>query len=448
MIKHHHETENPGAAARVYRQLSTYLQHNYGIEPRPETVAAARNQPVATIEPRRSAAPIRIQLSEFSRDQAHANDWIEGFRSELLAGLACFRGWSVVEGVQSARGLSNKTDYVLTGHETGHLGKDEFVLTLAEEDTGRVLWSQSFNVSERNFQQAKKKAIGQIAATLEVYVSSDRVPFDELGSAHSVVDGWLRGERLFTRWTPSDHDAAAALYSRLIEQEPRFAPAYASLASIQNVCHIVRPGAPRDAEASRRAHALADHAVELDPLDARNQLAVAWSASLEGDFDKASVHMDLAARLNPHSPRTLVSCAMGFAFLGEHKRALALLSHSLECAPVLLDYQWCYASSVHFLAGDDKAALSAAERASDRIVDNPGWRAAALSRLGRLEDAAAAFDKLVRDVTGIWAGTSPATPTSVFGWFVNAYPMRRSEERDALASALTALVDRLTEESV
>ena len=62
---------------------------------------------------------------------------------------------------------------------------------------------------------------------------------------------------------------------------------------------MIRPGLPRDPENEREAHRLAEHAVELDPLDARNQLAVAWTAALTGDFDRAQIHFDLASSLNP-----------------------------------------------------------------------------------------------------------------------------------------------------
>lgn len=432
LIRHHHATGNPAAARRVFDRLEAVLHGRYGIAPQPETEVAARAPGTPVARPARLAAePIRIQLRPFAGRGPDETALLDTFRGELMAGLACFRGWSVVEGAQSPRAAL--TDYALAA---GPGAEGTHSLALVEAATGRLVWSQDFDLGRSSLRDARREAIGRIAATLEVYVTSDRAGLATARDGHATVDAWLAGERLIPRWTPEAHDEAAAIFAGLIDRAPGFAPAYASLASLGNVGHIVRPGAGRSPEVARRSLALADRAAELDPLDARNQLAVAWSAALDGRFDKAALHMDMAARLNPHSPRTLVSAAMGFAFFGEPARARALLDHSLASAPALLDYQWCYAAAVRFLAREDEAAVEAARRSGDRIVDNPGWLAAALARLGRRDEAAAAFATLVQDVSAAWCGPGPATPEAVADWFVTAYPLRHPEDRETLAHGL------------
>ena len=435
LIKHYHAVENHGAAQRVFETLKANLHERFGLQPKPQTVAAAKGQVAHAPEIHATERlPLRIQLGSFECEDTTQAAVVEGFRNELLSSLASFRGWSVVETKQLIGSTTNFYDYQLTGRYQPNSG--ELIVTLSEPEHGRLIWSDNFNLNLNAFQSARKLLVGRIASTLEVYISTDRVNAPSKDVSKSTVDSWLRGERYFSRWTPEDHDTAAEIYAELIESEPEFAPAYASLASIFNVRHIVRPGIQRDAVSSQRAYELSNRATELDPLDARNQLATAWSASLEGDFDKATLHMEMAANLNPNSPRTIISCAMGFAFFGDHKKAGELLAHSLRCSPLLLEYQWCYAASVYYLAGDFEQALSAAKQGRDRIIDNPGWHAATLVRLGRLDEARERFDDLTKIVSGNWYLNEPATPDAICNWFVGIYPMRRHEERGMLEEAL------------
>lgn len=441
LIRHHHAVDKPGAAHRVFNDFSQHLETHYGLKPKPETVAAVRQQKTVVNPIQRSGStPIRIRVGGFSADGEKASELCEGFRSVLLMGLASFRGWSVVE-VEQPDEAERIADYVLSGSYS--TSTRQLSISLVEHVSNRMVWSEQFLLEGSRFEAAKSKTVGRIAATLEVYISTDRINAPKHDPSKAAIDAWLHGERLFSRWTPEDHDRAAEIFSRLIEEEPDFVPGHASLASILNVRHIVRPGLPRDAEASGRAYRHADRAAELDPLDARNQLAVAWSASLEGDFDKASIHMEMAARLNPNSPRTIVSCAMGFAFFGEHKKALDLLEHSLTCAPMMLEYQWCYAASVYLFSGFPDKALVASQRGRDKIVDNPGWQAAILVQLGQKERASQQFATLVQKVATNWHLNEPATPERVLDWFVHAYPLRRDDERAALSESLAPIASGL-----
>ncbi|MFC6585144.1 tetratricopeptide repeat protein [Sulfitobacter aestuariivivens] len=333
--------------------------------------------------------------------------------------------------------LSDATsDYLLSASQTSETAPA--TLTLSAADTGRIVWSEDLDIGAEQMPSSRAQAVSRIAAMFEMYISTDRAGADTRGTDHAIVDDWLKGERLLTQWTKRAFDIAIAKFEDIIGRAPEFAPAHASLASALNVLHVVRPGLQRNRASAKRALDASDIAVELDPLDARNRLALAWSSALKGNFDRAALNMDMAERLNPHSPRTLASCAMGFSFLGEHERAAHVLQHCLDCAPVLLDYQWCYAASVLFLGGDDEGALRAAARSDDRIIDNPGWTAAALARLGRTNEARASFDQLVEDVSAVWDGDTAPTPEMVRDWFVSAYPIRYKAERTALEKALNA----------
>ena len=147
--------------------------------------------------------------------------------------------------------------------------------------------------------------VRRIAAHTEIYVSADRLS-RTLGIGQlNYVDhnDWLRGEHLLSFWSPKCEDEAAGIFERIIARSPQFAPPYASLASIYNVRHLIRPGTPLDADADRKALPLGQRAVELDALDSRNHQVIAWSSAMAGRYEQAAVHYDLAINLNPSSPK-------------------------------------------------------------------------------------------------------------------------------------------------
>lgn len=456
LIRHHAATGNLGLALRTFEDLRQVLDERFGIAPGPDTQALVdelRRSRTPVVSAARRAVPVRLPRiglgsSAMDHDTPTLDYLVQGFRAELLTNLARFRDWAVLEmGQQSPapaeqEGTLNRPDYVLSARS--HAAGDglEILVTLVEQATGRIVWGERFQLSIASWFDAQRAVVRRVAAHVGVYVSADRlsrtIAADE--AATSVYDAWLRGEHLLTFWTPETEDEAQAIFEDIIARRPDFAPAYASLASIHNVRHVIRPGLKRDADESRAAFALARKAVELDPLDARNQLAVAWIAALAGEFDQATIHLDLADTLNPNDVKTQVSCAMGYAFFGDHARAVRLLDRAEAIAPALLPYQWCYAASVRFLAGDYERAVEAARRGGDKIVDNQGWLAASLAMLGRQEEARATFARLHAAIAGTWAGDSPPSAPDIVEWFRGAYPIRGAGDRHHAADAVGTVV--------
>jgi len=403
--------------------------------PRPAPQSAA-----VSARPHQVARLLRIEVGTFKGQISGDSYVIAGFRNELLANLARFREWSV--GDAEDLGIDRGTDrapgqYAVSGTYLATPAGPHLRVKLSD-NSNRVVWSDEFTISLQDWSALQCTIVGRIASHLETYISADRLHRVVGGSGRDVMshDDWLRAEQIFSRWTPEAADEAETMLLRIIDRDDGFAPAYSSLASFRNVQHVVRPGLPRDAAGARRAHAYAGRAVEIDPLDARNHLAVAWTAALTDGFDRAAIHFDLAAGLNPNSATTLVSCAMGYAFVGQPDRAQTLVAHVQRISPLLSDYQWCYVASVHFLSGRFDEALRAARLSGDRIVDNPGWTAATLVRLGRTEEARRDFERLIDAVRPVWAGDGSPTAEAVLDWFTGAYPLRRPEDRTALNDAL------------
>lgn len=401
-------------------------------------------------ESNRSVVPARllkIAVEPFGDQLGPNNHLVVGFRAELLSNLSRFREWSVVETKDSrsqasraqAQGMSRAPNchYAISA-AYGEQDDPKLTLCLKDLSTGRDVWTDDIRLDLTEWASLHREIVARLSAQLDTYISADRLANMIGNTKYDVTshDYWLQAEQVFSRWTPEAADEAEDILSKVLARDPAFAPAYSSLAGFHNVQHVIRPGSSRDSALGPSADHLVDRAVTLDPLDARNHLAVAWTAALNKGFDRASIHFDLAASLNPNGVVTLISCAMGYAFVGQPERAETLVSHVLKIAPTLSPYQWCYVASVHFVAGRYDDALAATRQSDDQIVDNQGWAAAALVRLGRIDEAKRAFEDLIDAVRPVWAGTTPPTAEAVFEWFVNAYPLRDDAVRQTLEDSL------------
>ncbi len=460
LIEHFAAHGNRMAAIEEFDRLEAYLRARHDLSPG-ETVlnaidsarkggAKRSNGKLANGQgepPGERARLLHITVEQFVNRAGCEEHLIAGFRSELLANLARFREWSIAEGKGPApEGAAAPVTSREAGRHYAIYGEcsagpsPTLHLRLQDLSRNRLVWSDTFVLDLSRWADLQRDVVARIAARLDTYISADRIAIAIGNAGYDLTshDIWLQAENLFARWSPEAAEEAETMLWRLIRQDDRFAPAYSSLASFRNVRHVIRPGERRDAESERVAHGLAERAIEIDPLDARNQLAVAWTAALTGRFDRASIHFDLASTLNPNSVMTQVSAAMGYAFIGQADRGETLVSHVLRISPIVSDYQWCYIAAVHFLAGRYEMAYDAARLSGDRILDNQGWAAAALCRLGRVEEARAAFDRLVERIRPVWAGADALSDEAVFDWFVGAYPIRHDADRKILARSLRA----------
>lgn len=441
LMRHHAESQNMPAAIRVYENLRDFLGERYKMAPSPETTAlvevlkSPEREPVRRKAGRRDRGPApTLGVGKFATGGHKISLVVSGFRSELIANLSKFREFTVVEltegGVEPP-----EVDYVLKA-DCADDGEDvQMTASVTEPASNRVVWSDTFRLSLSNWPNLQQQLVGKIASTLEVYLSHDRLTRQVRPMSHDTdaYDAWLRGEDLLTRWSQGAEDEAERLFEAAIAADPDFAPAHASLASVHNSRQFIRPGSSKNAGAAGRAAELAQRAVALDPLDARNHLVMAWSTAMAGRYQRAEVHYELAAELNPNSPKMLVSAALGLTFMGRGDVAKRLLGRAMSLTSLFLDYQWSHIAVVRYFAGDLEGAIEAAERSQNAIVDTAGWKAAALQKLGRTSEAKAALADLHASVSAAWAGAEPAGGKQVLDWFVSVFPIRRDRDRKDLA---------------
>jgi hypothetical protein len=264
--------------------------------------------------------------------------------------------------------------------------------------------------------------------------------------AHDI---WLHGQIIINGYQVGDWNRTAEMLTRAIEREPGFSSLYSSLSQMNNVVHFVQPGRFRDEDHVRRTLGLAQRAVALDPRDSRAQLCLGWALAFCRRYSQAELHMEIACELNSSDSWTLMSSAMFHGFNGDFERAVRQAAISMEMTMVPTLSHWGFLATIRYLHGDYEGTIVAAERAHDGLLTMPAFRAAAMCKLGRVEEARREIVRFYVNVRTAWAGDAAPTEEMIGSWLLHLYPISRAEIwlrlRDDMAAAgipVTGLTQR------
>jgi DNA-binding SARP family transcriptional activator len=466
-----------GVALRAYEELFRLLGDEYDMEPSLVTQAlvaeikqgkfdavADDEEPAglgyeavmrqARVAERRAAEPLepssippkpslfvdKFTMSGVGADHAHL---VEGFRIELIACLARFREWYVagtdgdLTGEHGGVPVSSRYAVTTTAYQGG--ATINVVMVLHERPSNLAVWGERFELRLDSWFEAQQRIVRRIAATLNVQLSTERLMRlshmpDVSLEAHDI---WLRGQLVINGYQVGDWNRIAQMLARAIEREPGFSPLYSSLAQMNNVVHFVQPGMFRDERHVRRTLELAQRAVALDPRDSRAQLCLGWALAFCRRYSQAELHMEIACELNSNDSHTLMSAAAFHGYKADTERALKLATMSMELTLVPTLTQWQYFANIRYLHGDYEGTVVAADRAQDGLLTMPVLRAAALCRLGRMDEARQDVARFYANVRAAWVSDTPATEEMIGRWLLHVYPFSRAEAwqrlRDGIA---------------
>jgi DNA-binding SARP family transcriptional activator len=470
------EAGDTAGALRIYKEMWDLLDEDYDMEPSEQTqklvadiktgrfdtapaatgAAGARLRreikaktlPLVTQAPRAAAAPspakLELAVDAFNvqgvnLDKLH---FVQGFHQSLISNLVRFREWYVTDRANQAQGSVAEIPAIgryslrAIAHESGNALN--LVLTLIEESRNIYIWSDEFELGLDNWFSKQQQIVRRIATSLNVHVSAERLKrlAGDPDVSLDIHDQWLRAQSMVWSFSPEGWIRAAQLSREIIRQAPDFSPAYVILAQIDNAVHIVHPGVFRDRAKARQTLDLATTAVRLDPLDTRAHLCLGWACALANQFGQAQIHMELASELNANDPWTLIATALFHAFCGQFERAQALADRALDMTLSPSRTHWAYDVSIKFLSGDYEGALRAANYAGDIIKTLPAWRAAALSRLGRHDEAATEATRFLAGIRQNWFGKALPSDEAILRWLLHLYPIRQEAEWQHLYEGL------------
>ena len=456
------------SALRQYKALWDLLDDEYGMEPSEATQdlvariksgefeASNRAMQLGIAPP--PVAPVSIPagdvgdaverrlvllVGEFSADgiEPERAYLIKGFRHELIGSLVRFRDWVVLD--QASTGGNNDPgdgEIVYSIDATLLPGSEgvTLVLTLKDANSGHYVWSARHNINLEEWFAAQQSIVRRIAVALNLNISAERLSrlSGKPDISLDVYDRWLRGQALSLQWRPDQETRAESIFRSIIGEAPAFAPAYSSLVQILNSNHHVFPGQFRTREREKEALSLAKQSVQLDPLDSKTHLCLAWAQAMNKQFEQAELSYTLAYELNENDPWTMLSSAHGLAFCDSLEIARKLADQALELGLKSSTLHWGYQVGIRFLCGDYEGSIAAAEQAQDIIYNLPAWKAAALHHLGRYEDSRAEAQRFCELIRTVWHGEMAPEDQTIFQWLLHSFPIRRNEAWERLRSGL------------
>ena len=296
--------------------------------------------PVRPAEREQPAAPTRLIVLPFTmlRPDAETEFLAIGLPDALTASLAGLTSLVVRSSSTAARFVGAAADPKLVAREadvdvvvTGTLlraGTDVRVTTqLTDATTGTLLWSHTAQVSLGDLFRVQDELAQRILDSLAMPLAAR-----EQRGVHRDVPATAAAYEYFLRGNQLSHDSrqwsvARDLYQRSVEEDPRFAPAWARLGRMHHV--MGKYFETGTTETLEQADAALRRALELNPV-----LPLAHKLLAQLDVDLGRVH-DAMTRLVGHSPSSdpevlagLVTacrcCGLLDVSIAAHGRALAL----------------------------------------------------------------------------------------------------------------------------
>src|SRR5579864_2320796 len=270
------------------------------------------------------------------------------------------------------------SDKVVQGTVARADGRIRIAAQLVDAPTGRILWLHQFDRDDSD-SLAVEADVSRIIATSVGGIlapnSPPESPPPQASNPEARLD-YLAARDFWNRRDPAAIHQAIDHFTKAIQEDPKYAPAYAGLADsyiISSAWDSVSP-----AEALSKAKLMAIVAVELNPslAEAHASLAVV-SYRHDWDFQAADTEFQEAITLNPSDSRARQWYGIFLAYMGHFDQAFSELTQAQSLDPFVPIIQSDIAVA-YYLNHQDQEALS---RLHKILETNPDF-IPALTNLG------------------------------------------------------------------
>jgi tetratricopeptide (TPR) repeat protein len=205
---------------------------------------------------------------------------------------------------------------------------------LVSAETGRQLWSESYDLALTDLIEVQEAIAQQIAAVIEpelAYVeraAAMRKPPANIGA----WDCYQRGFFHLWGFTTPGIAEAEVMFRRAIELDPGFARAYGALGYVKVQSAAIGDPASRPA-AVRAALEYARTAVALDDRDCMNQCVLGRALVLSGNLHEAIPALEQSITLNPSFAQAYFALAQVLVLVGREREGIAQLERATRLSP-------------------------------------------------------------------------------------------------------------------
>jgi adenylate cyclase len=334
-----------------------------------------------------------------------------GISQELATALARFEALRVLPpATMSATNTSlemppgslrrTEADFHLSGTVAYSKETLRVSLTLQDQKSGEVLWSAPFlrQMSDENAFAVQTEVAREAACLLADFAGAiPRALLVRYAGTRSTDLPFYPAIFRYMNTPTRSRTQYMALYQalvRMLQNAPHHAFAHAMMAEacIHDYNYMFEcTEAPLDVALS-----FARRAVGLDSGSQFAEMVLAYAYVQRRELEQFFVHADRCVELNPDACLPTGHIGVCFVLADEWERGLALVRRSMQLNPSYYRYFHHATFLDHFRRGEYRAALAEA-----RLFNTPGFfwapllRAAALGRLGQLDEARQAVAELI-----------------------------------------------------
>ena len=346
--------------------------------------AAARNPEIPTICILR---PVESRRSGMSRivDSLVVDVSIGLCRVSLLRVIAPHTAWQVSGPDAQERLSAIHADYVVDMQCLNHVsGKAQVSVVLYFQNTREIIWCDKFDISEHFTIEFYNILTAGVLRSLIKSIERRELDTFALRTDPSAYVLFLKGQTSLSSLDLRELRKGRKYLAAAAKRSPKFAPASSALARNYQLEWLLTARGDPDLLSQSEHHA--QHAVEVDPYEARGFRELGFCSLYRKDFDLSIKNYEKAELLNPHYADIIADYADALVHDGQINKALEKINQAINLNPLCQDtYYWTLGAALYFI-GRYTDAISALERMQDTAPVSR-FLAAANALDGRLQEA-------------------------------------------------------------
>jgi tetratricopeptide (TPR) repeat protein len=295
--------------------------------------------------------------------------------------------------------------YVLEGSVRRSGDSVRINVQLIDGASGANIWAERYDRAYAEIFTLQDEVIARIVEALSVRLTaSERTQITRLPTRNlEAYDIYTQAEQKVYDLTEESLGEALSLYQRAIALDPQFADAYAGYArALVDVVSFDYQTVLISTVARQQAYEAAGRALKLNAQTPRAYAALGILQSLDGDHDKAIASVRKAVALEPNSADAQLNLAIVLTYAGQQPEALAAMERVLQLNPKPQLQVYDYYALALFMNKRYEKAVETVRMAGAPTESDLGLEvlAMAYARLGRVQDAHAAVEAMVRRAPG------------------------------------------------
>ena len=219
---------------------------------------------------------------------------------------------------------------------------------------GYHLWSETYDRKLDDIFKIQDEIAGEVVKQLKVTLLGAKPTVRQTDPKAYAL--YLQAVQLGRQITPESLTQSDALFSQVLELDPRYPPAWHGLA--RNFVNEASLGLLRSSEGFARAREADEKALAIDPNYAPAHAALGWIAASNNDFVNAAKHFERALALDPTDLTVLTNTATFLQSLGRLQEAMALQETIVRRDPVSVTALFSLGRTQQFTGQFDEAIAS------------------------------------------------------------------------------------------